>query len=173
MRPLLRRVLAAVVLIALLAATASGASAEPAPDARIDTAEDWIWPVPTGVRVVARYVAPAHAYGAGHRGVDLAATIGSDVIAPASGSVAFAGAVVDRPLLTIDHGAGLVTTLEPVRSDLAPGDHVSRGDVVGQVAWGGHAAADSVHFGVRLYGEYVNPLLLLEGVPRAILLPCC
>ncbi|WP_238439352.1 M23 family metallopeptidase [Microbacterium sp. JZ31] len=103
----------------------------------------------------------------------MAAEVGSDALAPASGTVAFSGTVVDRPLLTIDHGGGLVTTLEPVLSDLSPGDAVSRGDVVGQVAAGGHAAPGSLHLGVRLNGEYVNPLLLLGGVPRAVLLPCC
>ena len=48
-----------------------------------------------------------------------------------------------------------------------------RGDEVGVVALGGHTAAGALHFGVRLDGEYINPLLLLGGVPRAVLLPCC
>ncbi|WP_261164145.1 murein hydrolase activator EnvC [Microbacterium sp. Marseille-Q6965] len=139
-------------------------------EARIPSRETWRWPV-SPVRIVSPYVAPPHAYGAGHRGIDLAAD--GEVRAPASGTVAFAGVVVDRPLLTIDHGDGLVTTLEPVTTDLSPGDAVSRGDVVGRVAVGGHTPAGAVHFGVRLQGAYVNPLLLLGGVPRAVLLPCC
>ena len=48
-----------------------------------------------------------------------------------------------------------------------------RGKRVGTVSLGGHAPAGTFHFGVRLDGEYVNPLLLLGGVPRAVLLPCC
>lgn len=133
----------------------------------------WAWPL-AGRRVIARaFLAPPHAYGPGHRGIDLRADDGErgSVLAPADGVVAFAGVVADRSLLTIDHGNGLVSTLEPVEGDLEQGQHVSRGDVVGQLATGGHAAAGSLHLGVRLNGEYVNPLLLLGDVPRARLLP--
>jgi len=146
---------------------------ERAPAASMVTAEPWAWPIGGDVRLVAPYVAPAHAYAPGHRGIDLAAPEGSETRAPASGVVAFSGTVVDRPLVTIAHGEGLVSTLEPVASPLSPGDAVSRGQVVGAVATGGHAPAGSLHLGVRLDGEYINPLLLLGGVPRAILLPCC
>jgi len=173
----MRRVLVRSLGVLLLAGTllAGGASVAGAPDPeqRIDTAEPWVWPIPHGIRVVAPWVAPPHAYGPGHRGLDVAAEVGSEALAPASGVVAFRGDVVDRPLLTIDHGGGLVSTLEPVESDLSPGDAVARGQVVGRVAVGGHAAAGSLHLGVRLDGDYVNPMLLLGGVPRAVLLPCC
>ncbi len=81
--------------------------------------------------------------------------------------------VAGRPVVTIDHGDGLVTTLEPVTTELAVGDAVSRGSPVGGVATGGHTGPGTVHFGVRLDGEYINPLRLLGGVPRAVLLPCC
>ncbi|WP_404433270.1 M23 family metallopeptidase [Microbacterium lacus] len=132
----------------------------------------WIWPA-TQFRVESSYVAPAHEYGPGHRGIDLRLTGTSDLRAPAAGTVAFSGDVADRGILTIDHGDGLVTTLEPIDSALNPGDAVAHGDAVGVLAAGGHSSAGSVHFGVRLHGEYINPLLLLGGVPRAILLPCC
>ncbi|MDQ1084015.1 MULTISPECIES: murein hydrolase activator EnvC [Microbacterium] len=130
----------------------------------------WAWPVEQ-VRVVRPYEAPAHAYGAGHRGIDLAST--EVVRSPADGHIAFTGDVAGRPVLTIDHGGGLVTTLEPVDSDLAVGDAVARAAPVGHLAPGGHTAPGTVHFGVRLDGEYINPLRLLGGVPRAVLLPCC
>ncbi|KQR25094.1 murein hydrolase activator EnvC family protein [Microbacterium sp. Leaf151] len=130
----------------------------------------WVWPV-EHVQVVRPYEAPAHAYGPGHRGLDLSS--GEVVRSPADGHVAFAGEVAGRPVVTIDHGGGLVTTLEPVASDLAVGDAVARGAPVGRLTAGGHTAPRTLHFGVRLDGEYVNPLRLLGGVPRAVLLPCC
>lgn len=138
--------------------------------------ERWSWPIEGAVRVTRPFLAPPHAYGAGHRGIDLVPLAGgSDAVvrAPADGVIAFAGTVVDRPLLTIDHGDGLVTTLEPVRSDLVVGALVHAAEDVGALASGGHTAGGELHFGVRLNGEYINPLLLLGGVPRAILLPCC
>lgn len=141
-----------------------------------DSAEEdtgWRWPVDGPRTVSAPYRAPAHAYGAGHRGIDIATAIGQDVFAPAGGVVAFRGTVVDRPLLTIDHGDGYVSTYEPLDSALEPGDTVAAGDIVGTVAQGGHSPSGTVHIGVRLDGVYIDPLLLFGAPARAILLPCC
>ena len=129
----------------------------------------WDWPVAAPHPVVRPFLAPPTPYGAGHRGVDIGAA--SAVIrAPADGVVHFAGVVVDRPVLSISHAGGLISSFEPVASTLRKGDPVSRGDIIGTVE-PGHCASRCVHFGVRLDGEYVSPLLLLGGVPRAVLLP--
>ncbi|WP_426319759.1 murein hydrolase activator EnvC family protein [Microbacterium sp. E-13] len=134
---------------------------------------DWAWPLHQPFRLERPFVAPAHEYGPGHRGVDLA-PLGDEVVhAPAAGVVAFSGEVAGRGILTIDHGGGLVSTLEPVRSDLEAGVLVARDAPVAQLATGGHAPLGVLHFGVRRDGEYLNPLILLGGVPRAVLLPCC
>lgn len=132
----------------------------------------WAWPTSTH-QVVAAFVAPVDRYGPGHRGIDVSAVPGSVVRAPAGGVVAFAGMVAGRPLVTIDHGGGLVSTLEPALSTAVAGEPVEAGDAVGTVATGGHAPAGTVHFGVRRDGEYINPLLLLGGIRHAVLLPCC
>ncbi|MGP3536475.1 peptidoglycan DD-metalloendopeptidase family protein [Microbacterium sp. RD1] len=149
-----------LLLAATLAVTAAPSAAPPS----------WDWPA-SPVRVVEPYVAPAHAYAPGHRGIDVAA-IGT-VRAPDDGVVAFVGTVVDRPVLTIDHGGGVVSTLEPVRSELSSGAAVTRGQTVGVVVGGGHAPPGTLHLGARVDGAYVNPLRFLGGVPRAVLLPCC
>ncbi|CAH0172312.1 murein hydrolase activator EnvC [Microbacterium sp. Bi128] len=130
----------------------------------------WVWPV-DAVQIVRPFEAPVHRYAAGHRGVDLGAV--GRVRSPAAGTIAFAGPVAGRPVVTVDHGDGLVTTFEPVTTALRVGDAVARGDPIGDVAEGGHTATGTVHFGVRWNGDYVNPLRLLGGVPRAVLLPCC
>lgn len=133
--------------------------------------EGWAWPVPPPATVVSPYEQPAHRYAPGHRGIDLAAD--GDVLAPADGVVAFVGQVAGRQVVTISHPGELVTTLEPVTATISTGDTVRAGDVVGRVSVGGHAAPGTVHFGVRLRGEYINPLSVLGDVPAAILLPCC
>ncbi|GAA1847855.1 murein hydrolase activator EnvC family protein [Microbacterium koreense] len=138
----------------------------------IDHATQWEWPL-RGFRLTQPYIAPAHDYATGHRGIDLEPLSAPDVRAPAAGTVAFVGTVVDRGILTIDHGDGYVTTFEPVNTELEPGDAVTEGAVVARISVGGHTISGSLHFGVRHDGEYINPLLLLGGVPRAILLPCC
>lgn len=162
-----------VAVLALIVVCSSNAHAA-SPTADDDTGYPvWEWPLQAPRDVVAPYRAPAHEYAAGHRGVDLAAEIGTIVHAPAPGVVAFRGTVVDRPLLTIEHPGGFVSTFEPLVSALSPGDPVSAGDPVGTVGHGGHAAVETVHFGVRLDGVYLNPLLLFGPVPRSVLLPCC
>ncbi|PVE95774.1 M23 family metallopeptidase [Microbacterium sp. TPD7012] len=159
----------ALILLSLLFSPAQVAAVPPpgADEVR------WLWPLDGVRQVVEPYRAPAHAYGAGHRGVDLAAPAGTVVLAPAAGVIAYQGTVVDRPLLTIEHHGGLVSTFEPLQSPLRPGDAVSAGDAIGVVAVGGHATPGTLHLGVRLDGAYINPMILFGDVPRAVLLPCC
>lgn len=133
----------------------------------------WRWPAEGTRHVVDAFRAPVDEYGAGHRGMDVAAAPDSAVRAPAAGVIAFRGTVADRPLVTLDHGGGYVTTLEPVASDLAPGDPVVAGAVVGTVSVGGHAARGSLHVGVRVDGRYIDPRALFGAALRAVLLPCC
>jgi len=176
------RILAGCVVVAALASgitaadpgAAQGAAiADPGETAAGPADRGWLWPA-APFRVERGYEAPAHRYASGHRGLDLVPIDDEDAVrAPADGAVAFVGLVAGRGVLTIDHGDGLVTTLEPVDSSLAPGEAVGRGDVVGSIALGGHTEAGAFHFGVRWNGDYINPLLLLGTVPRAVLLPCC
>jgi murein DD-endopeptidase MepM/ murein hydrolase activator NlpD len=108
----------------------------------------------------------------GHRGVDLQAAVdGAPVTAPQSGTVSFVGVVVDRPVITIDHGNGLRSSFEPVESGLASGATVSKGDVLGTVLPGHCAAMPCVHWGVRRGEEYINPLPLVADLRPSILLP--
>jgi murein DD-endopeptidase MepM/ murein hydrolase activator NlpD len=138
----------------------------------VSPAEGWLWPVQP-FRLDRPFVAPPHEYGPGHRGIDLT-VLGENIVrAPADGVVAFSGQVAGRGILTIDHGTGLVSTLEPIDSALAAGTPITSGAEVGNVSTGGHTAPGALHFGVRLDGSYINPLVLLGGVPRAVLLPCC
>ncbi|MFG6401648.1 murein hydrolase activator EnvC family protein [Microbacterium sp. P04] len=172
MRSPVRWFLVMAVLLAAGTAPARAATSilEPGEDTDL-AALGWEWPVQQ-FRLVRGFVAPAHAYGPGHRGIDLSPA-SARVLAPADGIVAFAGSVAGRGIVTIDHGSGLVTTLEPVTPVVTAGTLVRRGDEVAALAAGGHAEAGAVHFGVRRHGDYINPQLLLGGVPRAVLLPCC
>lgn len=156
-----------MLLLAGMSPAAAGTAEES------DDLPRWSWPLSGARALVSAYRAPAHEYGAGHRGVDLGAAVGAVVVAPADGVVAFRGTVVDRPLLTVAHADGLVTTFEPLRSALLPGDAVSAGQEIGYVDAGGHSPPGALHLGVRLDGAYINPMLLFDDVPRALLLPCC
>ena len=128
------RILAGILLalLSFLGSTVPPAGTGTAPSARLD---GWQWPVEPAL-VIEAYRAPAHRYGPGHRGIDIAAPQGSRIAAPAAGVVAFAGDVAGRPLVTIDHGAGLVTTLEPVAPTVPVGARLRPGGTVGTSAAG-------------------------------------
>ena len=158
-------------LALLVGAAVGGSPAVPAaagpPAAELGA---WSWPV-SGAHALARpYVAPAGPYAAGHRGVDIRAPDGVPVLAPADGIVHFAGVVVDRPVLSIEHVGGVLSSYEPVQTTLAAGEHVARGQVIGTLL-AGHCASACLHLGVRVDGEYVNPLLFLGGVGWSVLYP--
>jgi murein DD-endopeptidase MepM/ murein hydrolase activator NlpD len=73
----------------------------------------WTWPVEGPV--IRGFDPPDSPYGSGHRGIDIAAPAGSVAVAPAYGTVAFAGPVGGRLFLTIDHG-GVESTFSWVAS---------------------------------------------------------
>lgn len=168
------RSIVAVALILLVPASAAPVAPRPT----------WDWPVDPPRVLVRQFIAPATAYSSGHRGVDLAAGNGG-VYAPADGVVHFAGVVVDRPVLSIRHTGGLISSYEPVETSLHEGAAVARGDAIGTVLAGtvlagtllagplltDHCSRACLHFGVRRDGEYVSPLLYLGGIEPSVLLP--
>jgi murein DD-endopeptidase MepM/ murein hydrolase activator NlpD len=160
-----------MLALALLVGTGVGGSpASSAADPAVAQLGSWSWPA-SGAHAIARpYVAPAGPYAPGHRGIDIRAPDGVAVLAPADGVVHFAGFVVDRPVLSIEHDDGVLSSYEPVQTTLVVGDHVVRGQVIGTVL-PGHCAAVCLHLGVRVDGEYVNPLLFLGGVGWSVLYP--
>ena len=130
----------------------------------VDAGIPWSWPV-TGP-IVRGYDPPDSPYGSGHRGIDIAAEMGSVVLAPDAGVVTFAGKVGGRLFLTIDHGGGVTSTCSWLTSVLVrKNDRVTRDQPVATTGWG-HAdlTVPHLHFGVRLDGAYVDPLAYL-GAP--------
>lgn len=124
-------------------------------------AGDWAWPVVGPV--IRGFDPPDSPYGAGHRGIDIAATVGTPVLAAQAGTVAFAGSVGGRLYITIDHGGGWTSTFSWVDAlFVRKGALVSRGQLIALSGWGHlDAPVPHLHFGVRLDGEYVDPLLVL------------
>ncbi len=149
-----RRLLLVVVALAAMVVTPSVPAVASPP---------WAWPIVGPI--VRGYDPPDSPYGAGHRGIDIAAAVGSVVVAPDDGVVTFAGLVGGRLFLTIDHGGGLSTTSSWLTSLLVrKGANVTRGQSVATTGWG-HAdlTVPHLHFGVRLDGEYVDPLAYLDA----------
>lgn len=139
----------------------------------------WLPPLESPLLVSGPYRAPPSPYASGHRGIDLPAGPGDAVRAPVAGTVSFVGRVVDRPVLSIRVDARTILSFEPLDASdlnsgmdgegLSEGDSVYRGQLLGVIAEGGHCESECVHLGVRVDGEYVNPMRFF--VEKPILLP--
>lgn len=106
--------------------------------------------------VVRGFDPPSQDWLPGHRGVDLAAPVGSSVRAAASGRVSVAQAIAGRGVVTIVHGE-LRTTYEPVRASVQVCQQVDAGEVIGTIE-AGHCADGCLHFGLKRGEEYLDPL---------------
>lgn len=173
---------AALLLCLLLALFGVSGSASPlSPVAAASSSPppqgEWQSPTATGSPDVVRpYSAPPAPWAAGHRGIDLAVPTGGELRSPADGVVSFSGVVVDREVLSINHGSGYVSSFEPVESELEVGDAVSAGQTVASLSTyddGNVHCPDQpcLHWGVRHHGDYINPLLLIGGLKPSVLLP--
>lgn len=130
----------------------------------------WVPPLGGSLDVVRPFEPPPGPYAAGHRGIDLRGSPGDrTVIAPADGTVSFSGAVVDRAVLSIRVDERTVLSMEPVESGLRAGEMVRTGQTVGALQRGGHCGDSCLHLGVRVDGEYVNPMGFFAD--RPMLLP--
>ncbi len=120
------------------------------------------WPCPASTRVTSDYgyrESPTAGASTYHRGIDIGAPYGSDIVAAADGVVSFTGySSSSGNYLTIDHGDGLYTVYMHCSSIVAEaGDVVSAGDVVAKVGSTGISTGNHLHFGVSKDGSYVNP----------------
>lgn len=107
--------------------------------------------------------------GSYHSGIDIAQPAGTPVAAPADGVVILAA---DHPftlegnLLMIDHGHGLNSAfLHLSRIDVAVGDRVRQGQVIGAVGASGRATGPHLHWSLRWRDARLDPLLVAGSMP--------
>ncbi|NEP55807.1 MAG: M23 family metallopeptidase [Symploca sp. SIO2G7] len=99
-----------------------------------------------------------------HRGVDYAAATGSPVISPAAGYIRLVGRVVDGfelhgNTIGIDHGQGVLSIMIHLsRIDVAEGDFVTAGQVIGGVGSTGASTGPHLHWGLYVHGVAVDPV---------------
>lgn len=132
----------------------------------------WVDPTtgePHPTHVTRRAAIPEKNWQPGHRGVDLGARPGSDILAAESGVVAYVGTIVGTPVVSIDHADGIRTTYQPVHARVAVGDSVGEGDIIGTLARPTSQFAREhagLHWGARTGPDsYIDPLTLLEPPP--------
>lgn len=95
-----------------------------------------------------------------HRGVDLAAPMGTPIIATSDGTVRAAGWSGGYGLLVaLDHAGGMQTRYGHMsRLNVVPGQRVRSGEVIGFVGSTGMSTGSHLHYEVRVNGQAVNPM---------------
>lgn len=100
-----------------------------------------------------------------HKGVDLAAPMGTPVHAAADGVVERADWFSGYGLyVALEHGDNIETRYGHMsRLNVAAGQYVHKGDIIGYVGATGRATGPHLHYEVRINGKAVNPLPYIEG----------
>lgn len=100
-----------------------------------------------------------------HKGIDLAAPVGTPVHAAADGIVGRADWFSSYGLfVALEHGGNIETRYGHMsRLNVAAGQMVHKGDIIGYVGTTGRSTGPHLHYEVRVSGEAVNPLPYLQG----------
>ncbi len=116
----------------------------------------YFWPVDGG------YISAYQGDGRGHKGIDIAAPYGTPIYAAESGTVTETGGGWNGGYgncVRVQHDDGNVTVYAHQSSiAVSYGDYVVKGQLLGYVGSTGDSTGNHLHFEVRSYGTYANPL---------------
>jgi murein DD-endopeptidase MepM/ murein hydrolase activator NlpD len=95
-----------------------------------------------------------------HLGIDLASLANSPVEAGNGGKIIFAGKNgIYGLMVVIDHGQGIASLYGHLSGmEVAVGDMVKKGDIIGYTGQTGLAGGDHLHFSMLVHGIFVNPM---------------
>jgi murein DD-endopeptidase MepM/ murein hydrolase activator NlpD len=142
------------------------AAARSRDDSRTDFIDGFIWPLEG--RVTGVYGSQRVLNGEPRRphfGVDVAAPVGTPVVAPADAIVSFADPDLyfSGGTLIMDHGHGLSSTFIHLSKILVEeGQHVSQGDIVAEVGMTGRATGPHLDWRMNLFETRLDPQRLPE-----------
>lgn len=122
----------------------------------------FIWPCPSSSRITSGFggrSSPTEGASSNHKGIDIGASTGSNILAAASGTVTISTYSASAGnYVMISHGGGVSTVYMHCSSRLvSAGDKVSQGDVIAKVGSTGYSTGPHLHFEIRNNGSYVNP----------------
>lgn len=124
------------------------------------------WPVPTHRAISSHY--GTRILGGkrdDHKGIDIAAPIGTPIVAAADGVVLHSGSASGfGNMIAIDHGNGIVTVYGHMYKGgllVKKGEKVKKGQIIAEVGNSGRSTGPHLHFQVEVKGKPVNPLRYL------------
>lgn len=133
------------------------------PDVYEGSATGFIWPCPAYTRISSYFgprPQPVPGASTNHKGVDLAAPYGANILASAAGVVTTAKYSASAGnYVVIAHGNGTSTVYMHASALLVSvGQTVEQGQVIAKVGSTGYSSGNHLHFGVIKNGSYVDPL---------------
>ncbi|NBC37042.1 peptidoglycan DD-metalloendopeptidase family protein [Novosphingobium sp. FSY-8] len=104
-----------------------------------------------------------------HKGIDLSSAIGTPVYATADGVIGRADWFSGYGLyIQIEHGGAMQTRYGHLsRLNVAAGQMVRKGDLIGYVGTTGRSTGPHLHYEVRIEGVAVNPIPYMQGDGQA------
>jgi len=101
----------------------------------------------------------------GHKGIDLAAPTGTPIYAAADGLISRSSWFSTYGLyVSIEHGGELQTRYAHMsRLNVAKGQRVKKGEIIGFVGSTGRSTGPHLHYEVRVRGTAVNPVPYMQG----------
>ena len=118
----------------------------------------FIWPSDASTLITSPF---GPRWGTMHRGIDIGAHMGTNVLAAASGYVAFSGwSGGYGNYILIRHGNGYYTAYAHMSvNSVSAGDTVIQGQVIGLVGSTGFSTGPHIHFEIIRNGERIDPMI--------------
>lgn len=147
--------------------SAGNNSAAPATDSYAATTGQLRWPLKIAGRISSRFgsrTSPTEGASTYHRGIDVAVSAGTPIVAAGDGTVVTATYSASAGnYAMIYHGNSLYTVYMHAQSlTVKEGDEVKQGDVIAYVGSTGVSTGPHLHFGISINGNYVDPLLYVS-----------
>ena len=122
-----------------------------------------MWPCPSSKRVTSDYgprTSPTNGASSNHKGIDIGAAYGADIVAADGGTVLVATySSSGGNYVIIDHGGGLCTVYMHASSlTVSAGQTVSKGQVIAKVGTTGNSTGNHLHFETIINNENINPI---------------
>lgn len=116
------------------------------------------WPVPSSKRITSKF---GKRWGKSHEGIDIAARIGTSIVAVDDGVVIYSGQGLSGygNLTVISHSGGIFSVYAHAKRNYTQkGQNVYRGQVIAEVGMTGRSTGPHLHFEVRHDSKAMDPL---------------